>query len=356
MNIWANGVITNKGLALQAKLIEGTALIITRAVTGTGYVTPGLLQQQTAVTGEMQPLILQTVTYPAQGKCKLPCYLSNDELESGYTAMQVGVYAMDPDEGEILYFIVQAEAGTGTIIPSQSEVPGYSAEWNFYFQYGQADAVTVEVDPSNVATTIMLENKADRDFGNVTNVVFLEKAIISGAAIPIVYADSDDGVAYTASVPGMTVSRVGMTFIMIPRITSTTTMPSLNVNNLGVLNLRQQLSLNLAATAPGAIDTWLSAGKPCLVTYDGEQWKVDIARPVASGLYGSVPVEKGGTGAETPSDARDNLGAASQSDLDQLKSAIYEDITGNPHTIDFIDLEGLIVTGVWNEAKARMEC
>ena len=356
MNIWANSVITQKGLNLQAKLIQGTTLNITRAVTGSGFVTPGLLQQQTAVSGEKQTLTFQTVTYPEQGKCKLPCHLNNDELTTGYTAMQVGVYALDPDEGEILYFIVQAEANTGTVIPAQHEVPGYSAEWNFYFQYGQADAVTVEVDPSNVATTIMLENKADRDFANVTNVIFLEKAIISGAAIPIVYADSNDGVSYTASVPGMTVSRIGMTFIMIPRITSTTTMPTLNVNNLGVLNLRQQLSLNLAGTAPGAIDTWLSANKPCLVTYDGELWKVDIARPVASGLYGSVPIENGGTEGTTVEEARENLGAASQSELEQLKSAIYEDIKGNPHTIDFVDLEGLIVTGIWNEAKARMEC
>lgn len=355
MNIWENGVITNKGLNLQAKLIEGIALEITRAVTGTGYVTPGLLQQQTAVTGEMQELTLQTVTYPEEGKCVLPCYLNNDELTNGYTAMQIGVYAMDPDDGEILYFIVQAVSGTGTVIPSKDEVPGYSAEWNFYFQYGQADEVTVKVDPSSVATTIMLKDKADRDFGNVTNVIFLEKAIVSGAAIPIVTAEGD-GVSYTATVPGMSELKNGLTFIMIPAVTSATTMPTLNVNGLGELNLRQQLSLNLAATAPGAISTWLSSGKPCLVTYDGEQWKVDIARPVASSIYGTVPVDKGGTGAETPNEARENLGAASQTDVEQIKSAIFEDITGNPHTIDFVDLEGLIVTGVWNEPMARMEC
>lgn len=354
-NIWANGVITTKGLALQAKLIEGTALNITRVVTGTGYVTPGLLLQQTAVSGEAQTLIIQTVTYPEEGKCKLPCYLTNDELTNGYTAMQIGVYATDPDEGEILYLIVQAEWGTGTIIPAGHEMPGYTAEWNFYFQYGQADAVTVEVDPANVATIIMLENKADRDFGNVTNTTFLEKAVISGAAIPIVTAYGD-GIAYTASVPGIIELKVGTTFIMIPNVTSKTTMPTLNVNALGVRNLRQQLSLNLAGTAPGAINTWLSSGRPCLVSYDGDLWKVDIARPAAASLYGSVPIDKGGTGAETAEEARENLGAAGLNDLEQLKSAIYEDITGNPHTIDFVDLNGLVVTGVWNEAKARLEC
>ena len=107
MNIWANAVITNKGLALQAKLIAGTTLTITRAVIGTGYVTPGLLAQQTAVTNERQELTSGAATYPSKGMCALPLRLSNAGLDEGYTAKQVGIYAMDPDEGEILYFIAQ---------------------------------------------------------------------------------------------------------------------------------------------------------------------------------------------------------------------------------------------------------
>lgn len=31
-------------------------------------------------------------------------------------------------------------------------------------------------------------------------------------------------------------------------------------------------------------------------------------------------------------------------------------ITGNSHEIKFITLDGLIVTGVWNESEARLEC
>lgn len=362
MNIWSNGVITNKGLALQAKLFEGTTLKITRATTGTGYVTPGLLQQQTDVSGARQNLSFRTLSYPSLGKCKLPCYLTNDKLDTGYTAMQVGLYAIDPDEGEILYFITQAEPGTGTIIPSKTEMPGYNAEWNFYFQYGQADAVTVHVDPSNSATILMLEDKADRDLGNVQNVTFLQKAIVSGAAVPIVTTDGDSS-AYTAIVPGMYELKAGISFIMIPHVTSSTTMPTLNVNGLGAKNLRQQLSTNFAATVAGPLPTWVSAGKPAFVTYDGTLWKVDITRPAAAYLYGEVPVEKGGTGGSSPEEARDNLGAASEVAVTELETkiakvedALFNDITGNPHEITFDTLDGLVVTGVWNEAKARLEC
>ena len=152
MDIWANSVVTHKGLALQAKLIAGTKLTITRAVAGTGYVTPGLLQQQTAVGGVKQELTFSAVSYPEEGKCALGCRLTNDGLPTGYTAMQVGVYATDPDEGEILYFITQSESNKGTEVPSETEAPGFSAEWNFYFQFGQADGVTVVVNPSNTVS------------------------------------------------------------------------------------------------------------------------------------------------------------------------------------------------------------
>ena len=41
--------------------------------------------------------------------------------------------------------------------------------------------------------------------------------------------------------------------------------------------------------------------------------------------------------------------------LGQLELQYGTDVTGNPWTVDFIDLDGLVVTGVWNQAEARIE-
>lgn len=153
MNIWENAVVTIKGLSLLSKLVEGNTLDITRAETGEGYVTPGLLSQLTEVSSPKQALSFRAVSYPEEGKCQIPCYLTNDGLEAGYTTKQVGVYATDPDEGEILFLILQAPSGYGTVVPSEAESPGYSAEWTLYMQYGQADGVNVNVDPSNTVST-----------------------------------------------------------------------------------------------------------------------------------------------------------------------------------------------------------
>lgn len=160
MNIWSNAVITTAGLNLLAKLIEGNSLNITRAVSGSGFVTPGLLLAQTSVTDIRQELSFVSVSYPEDGKCAVKCRLSNTDLDAGYTAMQVGFYATDPDDGEILFFIAQAAEGTGTPVPSNTEMGNYTAEWTFYFQYGHADGVTVIVDPSASITRADMEDYA----------------------------------------------------------------------------------------------------------------------------------------------------------------------------------------------------
>ena len=373
MNIWANAVITQKGLALQAKLIKGTTLTITKAVTGAGFVTPGLLSQQTAVSNPKQELSLRPVTYPEEGKCAVSGSLANDDLATGYTAMQVGFYATDPDEGEILYFIAQAENGTGTAVPSKTEMPGYSAEWTFYFQYGQADGVNVTVDPSGYVSRTEIEAllagksdtghkhsgaditsgtlSADRlptvpltkggtgattaaaartnlgitpanigaaktDLTNVDNSVFAQKAAQAGAGgTPVVAATSTDGVTYTATVTGVTAMTNGLTLTIIPNTVSTTVSTKLNVNGLGDKFIRMRIGYNTSSTSNAAVANWLAAGKPIQLQYDGAYWIADLQRTSANSISGTVAVENGGTGATTAEQALANIGGIKSSTL-----------------------------------------
>lgn len=170
MNQWANTVLTDKGAALLSKLSQGNTLNITKATTGGGYVTPGLLTKQTTVTSPQQELTFRPVSYPEEGQCAITVSLKNEGLAVGYEATQVGLFATDPDEGEVLLFITQAtDAGNGTIVPSETEMPGYSAEWTFYFQYGQADEVSVIVDPAGTVSRVEMETYIDEEFVRITN-------------------------------------------------------------------------------------------------------------------------------------------------------------------------------------------
>ena len=170
MNKWANTVVTEKGLALLAKLTQGNTLNIIEAVTGAGFVAPGVLVKQTGVMDPKQSLKLRHISDPENGKCSITMSLTNEGVGTAYDATQVGVFATDPDEGKILFFIAQAvTAGDGTTVPSETEMPGYSAEWTFYLQYGQADGVTVVVDPSHTVTREEMEQFIDTEFVAITN-------------------------------------------------------------------------------------------------------------------------------------------------------------------------------------------
>lgn len=39
-----------------------------------------------------------------------------------------------------------------------------------------------------------------------------------------------------------------------------------------------------------------------------------------------------------------------------LMNRVFDDITGNPFMMAFSDLTGITVTGVWNDARSRIEC
>ena len=192
-----NGVYTTQGLALLSRLAPGGTLNITRAAAGTGTVNETDLVRQTSVTGERQNMSFQTPTYPEQGTCKLPTYIANEGLTAGYTVHQIGFYAADSNGKEILYFIAQST--NGTAIPSESEMVGYTATWVFYFKYGQADEVTVIVDPTNAVTIDMLnevriiaeQGVSEQKFGKV--VVIDDTANVPFAGLSVYGKSTQDG-------------------------------------------------------------------------------------------------------------------------------------------------------------------
>ena len=132
------------------------------------------------------------------------------------------------------------------------------------------------------------------------------------------------GEAYIASVDGIAALTPGISFIMIPHVTSAKTMPTLNVNGLGAKNVRMRVSNSTTTTTPLSSENMLVANKPIRVMYDGTQWIIGIVRPNVTNLYGTLTVEQGGTGGKTAAAARINLDVYSKAEVENLIAEALE--------------------------------
>lgn len=163
MSTW-KAVLTEKGEALLAKMTQGSALTITHAEVGAGTVDASLLKQQTSVATMKQRATIEPVGYPAEGMCALPVTITNEGLSAGYSAWQIGIFANDPDEGTVLFFIAQAE-DIATGVPSPALMPSYKTQIIFHVEYGDADSVNVDVNPANAVSQAAMENYVNAKVG-----------------------------------------------------------------------------------------------------------------------------------------------------------------------------------------------
>ena len=158
-------VMTEKGIVLLAKqqlliaqygdmdistilqMDESVRIRVTRAVAGEGWGDPALLEQQTEVGDpiaemEMGPHEL----LPSDKRAVRLCFrLSSEKLKETALIRQVGVYAMDPDEGEILYTILQyrrdAPQPLSSVEASYGAISYFESDITLVFANGKATAI-----------------------------------------------------------------------------------------------------------------------------------------------------------------------------------------------------------------------
>lgn len=142
------------------------------------------------------------------------------------------------------------------------------------------------------------------------------------AGVYTVTASSTDGVAYTATVPGIDSLTAGASFIMVPNKTSASQEPTLNVNGLGAKKIRRRLNNLVTVTSKGYSNTWISVNKPFTLMYDGTYWIVEgMAQPVGADIYGTVPM--------ATADAKGNVIADTYATIAMLQSMLPKVTTIN---------------------------
>lgn len=160
MAAWKTFYRTVQGKALDIKVEMGkTPLYITKAMSGTGRNSdPTKIIEQTSVLGPKQTLILQDLKKEDEESVLLPITLQNKDLTEGYVMHQLGIYATDPDLGEILYTICQVEETAGASIPAGTE-NSTTIQWDHRIKITDNPTVPIIVSAAGVLTTDIADKR-----------------------------------------------------------------------------------------------------------------------------------------------------------------------------------------------------
>lgn len=164
---------------------------------------------------------------------------------------------------------------------------------------------------------------------------------IKNAGVSVVEATSSDGETYSATVPGVTELYAGLEIVIIPQLESTSETITLDVNGLGAKSVRLPLSSNTTTLVMPEQPNYYTAGRPVKLRYDATwlnnrgAWVVaERQRTSGNDIYGAVPVESGGTGADNAEEARGNLGVAPAIESPDHPGCYYRMVSGETEWIN----------------------
>ena len=144
--------ITNNGQALMAKMIAGSGNIdFTKVCSSSTQYTESQLQALTALSNIKQTTLVSKVTRTNEVAIKIDAAYSNVDLKEGYYMRTLGLYAVDPDKGEILYAVC-IEKSNNCYMPPYNGVTVSAAYLQLYTTVGNADNVSLAVSPGAYAT------------------------------------------------------------------------------------------------------------------------------------------------------------------------------------------------------------
>lgn len=145
--------ITRKGLNLITKLVaaKGT-LSFSRAAVGTGKPPEGY-SPDSMISLSSYKMDAEIADYGTrEDKAYVTMQVSSDQVEEGFLLTEVGLYATDPDEGEILYAYMDISTDPTYIYANGSANRTKYAEFTLYVLIGTVEKVTAAVTPGSIIT------------------------------------------------------------------------------------------------------------------------------------------------------------------------------------------------------------
>ena len=187
---WTSAGLTPAGNALQAELLNtGDGITFTRAAAADADGT------------ERLALTLQSPRTVEGPKCRVPVLLSNIGVTEAFTMTELRFYVKRVADGtptgdEVLYATATDE--TGDAIPTASSAPGFTIDWAFVFQFGNASDVTVTLDPAGLVSWGQVgEPNGVAELDENGKVPSDSLSALGGSLLTITFDDALEGLPYT---------------------------------------------------------------------------------------------------------------------------------------------------------------
>lgn len=177
-------VITMDGLELDAKIRAGHAVAtFTHVKLGNGtYDGTEDLSIITNMKSIKQSFGISSIVVTDNKTVRLRTVSDNTNIDEGYLISEIGIFAQDPDKGEVLYSIALGVDGKMDYQPSESELPGATSTFDTYVSVSNVEAATILTDCGAAASAEDLEEIKCPEFDDSGEVeaitsfpVFLEK-------------------------------------------------------------------------------------------------------------------------------------------------------------------------------------
>ena len=163
--------LTNAGQVLQTKVLAGATLTFTRIALGDGQLNGQPISPLTALISQKATVEVDSVRVVNTSTAQVAGFFSNADISTGFWWRETGVFAQDPDMGEILYGYTNA-GDAGDYIPTVADT---RVEKYIYCSIAVANATTVDITIPSSDTYIPMSQK-----GNAGGVATLD----SGGKVP----------------------------------------------------------------------------------------------------------------------------------------------------------------------------
>ena len=168
MAVWNGTTTTQLGLNLIAKVVAGkTNLAFTKLQTSEGNYTSSNLVGMTSLLNVKQEFNVSNVSVQNATTVLVKGVITNTGLSNQYNLNAIGLFATDPDLGEILFSVTTAD--TADIIPAKSNTNTTSLIVNILTSVTDSSKVTLTLAQPGLVTTDMLDTALTTYIKNTDN-------------------------------------------------------------------------------------------------------------------------------------------------------------------------------------------